>query len=194
MVDKINLAGKTFEELWALFLCEVADDDDFYDVLAHNLAKEDRHRFEGVIQSLSDKRLRAAIVGLGTVASPDNGISDLVIRYVGHSDPLVVAAAIDALRHAGSVDWPKIEATLRHPSAYVRGAALRFARARLGARSLPMLVEHLRDSDPIVRQNALDELEGIATPQEAHLVASCLNDPSSDVRQAARTLLASLTP
>ena len=192
MLDTINIFGKTFEELWGLFLCEVADDDDFYDVLAYNLAKANRQRFEGELQSLSGKRLRAAICGLGMAASPDNGTSDLVFRYVGDSDPFVAAAAIDALQRIGSVDWPKIEPTLGHPSAYVRGAALRFARARLGACSLPILVEHLRDDDPIVRQNALDELDGIATPHEVPLVAFYLEDPSAEVRQAARTLLDSV--
>lgn len=192
MLDTIYISGMSFEELLALFLCDVADDDDFYDVLAYNLAKSHRQQVEGMLQSLSSKRLRAAICGLGLAAPYDNGSGAVVSRYITHSNALVVAAAIDALQRIGSVEWAEVKPALQHPSAYVRGAALRFARSKLGAESVPVLIEGLRDSDAIVRQNALDELDGVATSQEIPHIALCLNDPSAEVRQAAQTLLESI--
>lgn len=189
MFDAINISGKSFEELLALFLCEVADDDDFYDVLAYNLAKEHRQQIVGMLQSLSSKRLRAAICGLGLAATSDDGADAVISRYLGHSDALVVAAAIDALRRTGSVNWSTVAPALKHPSAYVRGAALRFAKAKLGVASVPTLVDNLRDDEAIVRQNALDELTGVATSHEIPHIVLCLNDPSAEVRQAAQTLL-----
>jgi hypothetical protein len=192
MLDTIYISGMSFEELLALFLCDVADDDDFYDVLAYNLAKSHRQQVEGMLQSLSSKRLRAAICGLGLAAPYDNGSGAVVSRYITHSNALVVAAAIDALQRIGSVEWAEVKPALQHPSAYVRGAALRFARSKLGAESVPVLIEGLRDSDVIVRQNALDELDGVATSQEIPHIALCLNDPSAEVRQAAQTLLESI--
>jgi len=38
VTERLSLIGKTFTELLSLFLCEVKDDDDFYDVLASNIA------------------------------------------------------------------------------------------------------------------------------------------------------------
>lgn len=85
MLDSINIAGKSFEELSALFLCDVADDDDFYDVLAYNLAKAHRQQMEGLLENLSNKRLRAAIFGLGLAAVADDHAVAIVSRYLGHS-------------------------------------------------------------------------------------------------------------
>lgn len=192
MFDRIYVACMSFEELLALFQCEVADDDDFYAVLAYNIAQSNRQQFEEMLQDLSGTRLRAAIFGLGTSAGLDHSSGDLIFRYIDHSDVLVAAEAIDALRRMGLADWPQIEPALRHQSAYVRGAALRFAKAKLGAGAKPILVEGLQDADPIVRQNALDELEEIIAPQDIPLITPYLNDTSADVRQAARTLLESM--
>jgi HEAT repeat protein len=190
MTASINLAGKSFDELMGLFFCEVIDDDDFYDVVAVELAKGYRHALEGMLDVLSSKRLRAGICGLGMASSADSGL--VIKKFLYHDDALVVAAAIDGLRWIGSLEWPIISSQLNHPSPYVRGAALRYAKSALGKGALSLLLASLDDEDSIVRENAIDELDGLISVDNSYLVAPYLDDPAAHVRQAAQALLDSL--
>lgn len=187
----LNILGKSFEELAALFFCEIADDDDFYDVLAYNLATEHRKPLEALLGSLSGKRLRAAIGGLGWTGSSQS--DGLIGEYLSHTDPLIAATALDALCHTGSVEWVMVSHHLQHSSEYVRGAALRFAKARLGAQALPILRKALQDPAAIVRENALDALDGIVAANDLHWIAPYLSDPATNVRQAAAGVVEAMT-
>lgn len=191
MLDTLNIVGKPFEELAALFFCDIANDDDFYDVLACNLARGHRKQLEAMLDCLSGKRLRAAICGLGLAGSVEsNGI---IREYLSHADPFVASAAIDALRRTGSIDWSSVAHCLKHSSPYVRGAALRFAKDRMGAGALPILREALHDPDAIVRQNSLDELEGLVSADDLQWITPYLNDPSVEVREAAVSIIEAIT-
>jgi len=183
----INIVGKSFDELMGLFFYEVLDDDDFYDVIAAELAKDYRHALEAMLGSLSNKRLRAGICGLGMASSIES--ESAIKNFLHHDEALVVAAAIDGLRRIGSAEWPIISSQLHHSSPYVRGAVLRYAKEALGKDALPLLLAGLDDEDPIVRENAIDELDGSISADDAYLIAPCLNDPAVHVRQAAQTLL-----
>ncbi|WP_369916636.1 HEAT repeat domain-containing protein [Xanthomonas sp. NCPPB 3005] len=92
----------------------------------------------------------------------------------------------------GTADWSAVSWQLQHPSPFVRGATLRFAKDRLGEEALPLLLRGLHDKDPIVRENAIDELDGLVSPDSADLIRPHLNDPSAHVRQAAKSLLDSI--
>ncbi len=190
MLTSLNIIGKSFEELVALFFCEVSEDDDFYDVLACNLAQAHRKQLLAMLDCLSPKRLRAAICGLGLAGVVES--STVIREYLSHTEPFVVAAAIDALRRIGSVDWMIIAPSLQHSSPYVRGAALRFARAGLGGRALAILRVASNDPDAIVRQNALDELDGLATVSDLGWITPFLGDSSAEVRAAAVSLVAAI--
>ncbi|WP_185822522.1 HEAT repeat domain-containing protein [Xanthomonas sp. GW] len=190
MAALINIVGKSFDELMGLFFCEVLDDDDFYDVVAAELAKDYRHALETILGSLSNKRLRAGICGLGMTSSIESEAA--IKNFLHHDEALVVAAAIDGLRRIGSAEWPIISSQLHHPSPYVRGAALRYAKEALDKEARPLLLTALDDEDPIVRENAIDELDGLISADEACLITPYLNDPAAHVRQAAQTLLDSL--
>lgn len=191
IVSTLNIVGKTFEELAALFFCDIANDDDFYDVLACNLASKHHKQLEAMLDCRSGKRLRAAICGFGLAGSAQS--DDIIREYLSHADPIVVAAAIDALRRTGSIDWSAVAHSLKHSSPYVRGAALRFARARLGAVALPILREALHDPDAVVRQNSLDELEGMVSANDLPWITPYLNDPSAEVREAAASVVGTIT-
>lgn len=188
MLDSINLTGKTFEDLMALFFCDVNNDDDYYDVISYRLACEHQEQLEGMLHLLTGCRLRGAICGLG-LAAGEIGQSRVLEHYLSHSDPIVVSAAIDALRRTGATKWNQISPFLQHESPYVRGAVLRYCKAALGAGAISYLQTALNDPDPIVKENALDELEGIADSSMASLIKNLLTDSSPSVRQAAETLL-----
>lgn len=187
MLTLLNMIGKSFEELAALFFCEVSDDDDYYDVLACNLAQAHRKQLLPMLDCLSPKRLRAAICGLGLAGVVES--EAVILGYLLHTEPLVVAAAIDALRRIGYVDWSGVEPCLHHSSPYVRGAALRFAKAGLRGGALAILREALNDQDAVVRQNALDELEGLTTASDLEWIMPFLRDESAEVRAAAASLI-----
>ncbi len=190
MAALINIIGKSFDELMGLFFCEVLDDDDFYDVVAAELARDYRHALETMLGSLSNKRLRAGICGLGMASSIES--EPTIKNFLHHDEALVVAAAIDGLRRIGSAEWPIISSQLHHPSPYVRGAALRYAKEALGKDALPLLLASLDDADPIVRENAIDELDGLISADDAYLITPYLDDPAAHVREAAQTLLESI--
>lgn len=191
MCDKISLIGKTFVDLLALFMCEIENDDDYYDVISYNIAKYFPGRLEGLLKDISGNRLRGAICGLGLA-----GVNiEYVAPYLKHEDERVVCAAIDAMRRVGTSDgWLNIKHLLLHGSPYVRGAALRFARATLQISAMPFLIDALDDKDEIVRENALDELEGIATNDLKPRIEKLLNDESLSVQKAASSLLGSMKP
>lgn len=186
----IHINGKSFDELMALFFCEILGDDDFYDVVATQLAEEHRQPLEAMLDSLSVKRLRAGICGLGIVSSVES--ESVIKKFIDHDEPLVVAAAIDGLRRIGVADWSVVSSQQQHPSPFVRGAILRFAKDRLGEESLPLLLRGLDDEDPIVRENAIDELDGLVSSDSADLIRPYLDDASAHVRQAAKSLLDSI--
>jgi HEAT repeat protein len=185
----VNIVGCSFEELMAMFLCDLANNDDYYAIIAYHLIKDYRPQLESMLPLLSPKRQRAALCGIGLVGSPAS--DELVKEYLGHAEPLVVAEALDALR-LGSEEWERVATFLAHPSPFVRGAALRFARARLGENARPLLLAALTEDDEIMKQNALDELEGIADRSHLSLIVPLLQDASAYVRQAAASLIASI--
>ncbi|MBK9395297.1 MAG: HEAT repeat domain-containing protein [Uliginosibacterium sp.] len=101
--------------------------------------------------------------------------------------------AIDALRRVGTEDeWRVIFPLLKHESASVRSAAIRFARAVLGDRAKEFLSNALTDPAPLVRENALDELDGLVTNDLRPIITSLLQDESPSVREAAQSLLDTL--
>lgn len=95
MEISLKVSDKSFDELMALFFCEMSCDDDFYDIVAAQLAAGYRQQLEIMLDSLSVKRLRAGICGLGIVSSIES--ESAIKRFIGHDEPFVVAAAIDGL-------------------------------------------------------------------------------------------------
>ena len=133
-----------------------------------------------MLNNLSGQRLRGAICGLGMA-----GIGlHRILAYVASGDERVACAAIDALRRVGTEDeWRVIFPLLKHESASVRSAAIRFARAVLGDRAKEFLSNALTDPAPLVRENALDELDGLVTNDLRPIITSLLQDESPSVRE-----------
>jgi HEAT repeat protein len=69
----------------------------------------------------------------------------------------------------------------------VVGSALRFFARCDPVRAVPLLEKALKAEEPIVRQNAVDELDEMNHTPALEKIQRLLRDPDKDVRQAART-------
>jgi HEAT repeat protein len=145
-----------------------------------------------------DARLRAILTALSLSAK---GLSTrrraevcgCVRPLLADARPLVVADAVDALRHLGCRDaLDKVLPLLQHPSAYVVGSALRFLARHDPQRTVPLLEAVLKSPEPIMRQNALDELDDLGHVASLPKIRQLLKDPDQDVRQAALTAVENL--
>lgn len=184
--ESINLIGMSFDELMSLFFLEI-DDDDYYDVIAIRMAAEYRDRLTDILNTLSGRRLRAALIGF-RFTKPNDYIVQKTKEYLSHGDDRIVVAAMDTLRHCECVGFEEVGSLFQHKSPHVRGAYIRFARERLGVEAIPLLIASLGDEDSIVRENALDELDGLADADILPLIEPLLNDENPAVRQAASSL------
>jgi HEAT repeat protein len=79
-----------------------------------------------------------------------------------------------------------------HPSPYVVGSVLRFLSRNHPDRARPILLEALGSGEPVVRQNAVDEIDELGYAAALPRLRRLLEDPDEDVRQAARTAVANL--
>jgi HEAT repeat protein len=139
------------------------------------------------------RRLRAALIALSFVqrtlsARKRMKICRLVMALLHDRRAMIVAEAVDTLSHLGCpAAEEEVYSLLQHGSPYVVGSALRFLSRHLGAKAAPLLVQALRSEEPIVRQNALDELDEMNYVRALPQIRQLLQDPDADVRQAART-------
>ncbi len=107
--------------------------------------------------------------------------------------PLIVAEAVDGLWSQGqkSMTYDVLELQ-HHSSPFVRGSVLRFV-SHSAPRCAPLLlIAALKDSDPLVRENAVDELHRLGTTNAIPQLRPLLHDEDADVRQAARTAVEDL--
>jgi hypothetical protein len=120
-------------------------------------------------------------------------ICDCVQTFLLDSRPLVVAEAIDTLRllqcetSLGPIVW-----LINHPSPYVVGSVLRFLASHLRDKAAPILEFALKSGEPIVRQNAIDELDDLSYTPALPKIRELLTDPDANVRLAALTAVKNL--
>lgn len=142
----------------------------------------------------SADRLRAILFALTRQPKLRHpALLDLLRSSLRDERPLVVAEAVDGLWSQGKRNMTyEVLSLQNHSSPYVRGAVLRFV-SHLTPRCAPLLlIAALKEPDPIVRQNAVDELHRLGvTGAIAHL-RPLLQDEDPDVRQAARTAVEDL--
>jgi len=71
----------------------------------------------------------------------------------------IVAEAVDSLARMNAHDLSEnVLSLLTHPSPYVRGSVLRYMRKLFPQEAPPLLITALKDTHPIVQENAIDEL------------------------------------
>lgn len=136
-------------------------------------------------------RLHATFLSLTMPPPVDRpGLRSLMDSNLGHADGSVVSAAIDGLAALGMRDdAAKIFDMREDARPLVRAAVLRFDVSVHEHEAIPGLVEALGDSDPIVRQAAIDGLDHLEAVQTASRVLELASDPDQDVRQAVETFM-----
>ena len=182
----LSICGKSAEELLSLFFISIEKDDDYYHRIALEICRLDNKLLLGIVNILSENRLRATIFALSSSGSND---MTLYLSFLKDRRKLVVSSAIDALALVGYTDWNGISRFLSDNSPFVRGAALRFAGHVLGSSAYGIISEYQTDTSSIVRQNVLDELCDLGDKRAIEIALSMLNDNSKNVRVAAKSLL-----
>jgi HEAT repeats len=115
-------------------------------------------------------------------------VEESVRACLDDNRPLIVARAIDTLRHLGcKVARKDVLKFRKHKSPYVVGSLLRFMAAHFPQDAISLLEEALDSPEPIVRENAVDELDELGHRPALAKIKRLLKDESKDVRQAART-------
>jgi HEAT repeat protein len=151
------------------------------------------------IPDVDEKRLRAILVGLPFARQKLSArlraeICKQARNLLGDGRPLIVAEAVDAL---WLLDCPGAKADvlrlLHHSSPYVAGSVLRFLARLFPEQAVPILEQALEAADPIVRQNAIDELDDLHHVPALPKIKRLVKDTNADVRQAARTAVSNLT-
>lgn len=144
-----------------------------------------------------EARLRAALLALSLVAkrlSPRKRarVCELAQSFLDDGRASVVAEAVDALRHLACPSAELVAPLLRHASPYVVGSALRFFARHDPEKAVPLLESALEADAPIVRQNAVDELDDMNYTRALPRIRRLLRDPDDGVREAARWAVAHL--
>ena len=148
----------------------------------------------GILHTGDDVRRRAAIFGISGSKMNRKEIITAISSCLYDNHPLTVSEAIDGLITINDFSgWEEIKSLTNHPSEYVRGAVLRYARHALDKKeSFGFLVNGLKDSHPIVIENAIDELADLEKPEAIPYIEKFLEHPDSDVRLAAETAIKDL--
>lgn len=192
IMTSVYVADRSVDELGCLFSCSV-DDDDFYMVIAYNLALSSPAYLLRHIQDYEGSRLRGALFGLGFAQGYEDEILAILTTYLGSRDEFSAAEAIDALgRRRDGGPAAQIAQMRSHRSPYVRGAILRYLRSIHGEQSSAALIDALGDEHHIVRQNAIDELVELGDPSAITHIQPLTADPHPDVRMAAESALRDL--
>jgi HEAT repeat protein len=146
------------------------------------------------IDAAEPDRLRGIIFALSESPVDKDKLRPLLINYLHHQQPMIVAEVIDGLRKLGEKDAvEQVLAMLEHSSPYVRGSVLRFVARLYPDKALPLLLDKLKDSHFIVRENAADELGDLGIVSAIPYLRAILLDAHPDVRQAAQTAIQMLS-
>jgi hypothetical protein len=194
MMTSVYVADKSFDELERLFSCQI-DDDDFYTVIAYNMALKSPTHFTKRIREYEESRLRGALFALGFAQDAEDEVAAVLIAYLEYDDELNIAEAIDALRSQRRRECEgKIARMDKHQSPYVRSAVLRYLRFVRGKASYATLLGALKEQHHIVRQSAVDELADLGDTNAMPHIQPLMADSHPDVRLAAESALKDLAP
>lgn len=202
------LETKPCPEAIALFLSDplshgVEPDETgfFLDDVAVRIAKCGNDGVAFLLDSLAqvdEERARAILLGLAFI---DKGaarqflprIKSVLASFLASTNPLLVAQAVDSIGALGFTEMlASITPLLHHQSPYVVGSALRFLSKHFPSQARPILMEALRSPEPIVRANAIDELDDLECTEALPSIVGLLNDPHENVRAAANWAAAHL--
>lgn len=136
-------------------------------------------------------RQQAILVALGFVDK--RAINELLGRlkaalalFLSNPDPQLVAKSVDCITQLGLTEMAEsVTPLLNHASPFVVGSVLRFLSIRSPSQAKPILLKALESPHPIIRQNAVDELDDLDCKEALPSILVLLNDPDKNVREAA---------
>jgi hypothetical protein len=201
-----DLAGQSLQDLKELFvsdnLCpENSEDKDLWlQEIAVMIVRSGNDGVTFLLQAIpraDPSRLRAILLAFSFL---DAGVAKgrmaefkkILLGFLGADNPLLIAQAIDALNDLGVDIRNEVNALLSHPSPYVVGSVLRYLSRHYPGDAKPILLKSLRSQDPIIRQNAIDELDSLVCGEALESIRSLVNDQDKNVRQAAQTAVSNL--
>jgi hypothetical protein len=150
------------------------------------------------IPTADEYRLHSILVGLSS--NPSKLPSDLQNEswgvgcyYLNDARPMIIAQAVDLLSLRGcTAAHDGVLKLCHHSSPFVVGSVLRYMSRLFPEEALPLLEEALASHEPIVRQNAIDELDDLNYVKALPAIKRLTKDNDRDVRQAARTAVKNL--
>jgi HEAT repeat protein len=204
-----QLDGRTVAELQTSFTADpslvpgVPEEEKlfWFEEVARKLAEGGEEGLDFLLRHLwaaDEVRLRAILLALafapkGLAEKRREQVRAELLAFIRDPRPLVAAEAIDSL---STLDDQEVEQQivplLHHESPYVVGSVLRYLRRTDPDRARPILLEALTSLEPIVRQNAIDELDELNCVEALPRIRPLLNDADEWVRQAARTAVPNL--
>jgi hypothetical protein len=201
-----ELRGKTPQELmrWFADPDNVEDPEDRETLLeeaAVHLAETGGAGIDFLLSSAraaDDLQMRAILLGLSfigeNVPAPKRAeVQQAVTGFLHDARPMIVAGAVEALNHLGAKGArAEILALLKHSSSEVVGSVLRFMAHHFPKDAVPLLEEALDSPEPLVRENAVDELDELGYTPALPKIKKLLKDKNKDVRQAARAAVKNL--
>lgn len=151
------------------------------------------------ISGATESHLRAILLGLAAVRNPSprrhTEICNVARSFLDDHRPLVVAEAVDLLNSLACTDArARIDKLRGHSSPYVVGSVLRYLARHFPSEAIPVLIEALASREPIVRQNAIDELDEMDHAPALPAIRRLLRDKDRWVRQAARAAVKNHMP
>ena len=154
--------------------------------------KSGREYLTSAISHESNPARLGAILWL--LPSPENPLpQDVLLQYLHENEPYVMSCAIRGLINQGEKDAiDDVLALKLHSSPYVRARVLEFLSKLHPESATSLLIEALQDSDYIVRESAIDELDDLGIVESIADIKPLLSDPHPHVRQAAKTAIKNL--
>jgi hypothetical protein len=202
MNDYSNLAKIDYESLLDLFFqVPIYDDEDefsYYSEIAWQIFQNMGERgIEDVLskslKNLNDAQLRSIIFLMGCSSQKEKYESRLG-QYLSDIRPSIVAETINSLSLLKASNYLPIIVDMygNTISAIVKGSILRYMQRLQYPKAKEVLVLALNDREPIVRENALDELDELGDSDVIPYIIPLLKDDNANVRQAAQTTLLNL--
>ncbi|HYT93731.1 MAG TPA: HEAT repeat domain-containing protein [Gemmataceae bacterium] len=154
--------------------------------LLHHLPEDDEDRLRAVLFALSSVE--------GDLRDQRRSqLEQFLLAVLADQRPLIVAAAVDGLTALDCADaLDRVLPLLAHDSPYVVGSVLRFLARHHPEKARPALLLALKSAEPIIRQNAVDELDELDYVEALPALRRLLNDEDGYVRQAAQTAVSNL--
>jgi hypothetical protein len=150
------------------------------------------------VPGADEPRLLAILLALsfvpqGALEQGRGRIRDALVSFIRDPRPLVAANAIDTLRCLNYAEVGQdLLPLLRDKSPYVVGSVLRYLRRHDPGVAGPILLDALDSPEPIIRQNAIDELDDLNSVEALPRIRRLLNDADDNVRQAAQSAVRNL--